>query len=81
MPALKLILVVATGHFLLAGALFICFGIGLEGSTHAGHLLFWALMMPASLFPLPGFIFIPLNSLLWGVCGAALLKGLRYFFG
>lgn len=76
----KLIILLAAAHFLLATVLFLCFGIGLEGKQHVGHLVFWLLMMPAAYFPLEGFIFIPLNSLLWGFCCALLLKGFSHFF-
>jgi hypothetical protein len=75
----KATLMLALAHFLLVTILFLCFGIGLEGKQHFGHVMFWALMMPAAYFPLQGFMFIPLNSLLWGFGGALLLKGFRHF--
>ncbi len=35
-------------------------------------------MLPAAYFPLQGFMFIPLNSIVWGFVTALLLKGLNY---
>ena len=74
----KLTLLLSAAHFFLVVILFLCFGIGLEGKQHAGHLIFWALMMPMALFPLPGFWFIPLNSIVWGFVCAMLLKLISY---
>lgn len=76
----KLILLFSAAHFLLVIITFLCFGIGLEGKQHVGHMIFWALMLPAAYFPLPGFMFIPLNSILWGFCCALLVRGCSYIF-
>ena len=78
MHIIKLTILLSAVHFLSAVALFLCFGIGLEGKQHAGHLIFWTLMLPAAYFPLQGVMFIPLNSIVWGFVTALLLKGLNY---
>lgn len=77
MSFIKLSLLFAAAHLFLVITAFLCFGIGLEGKQHIGHVIFWALLMPAALFPLTGFIFILLNSLLWGFGCALLFNGLR----
>lgn len=74
----KLTILLSAAHFLAVVVIFLCFGIGLEGKQHVGHLIFWTLMLPAAYFPLPGFMFIPLNSIIWGFVCALLLKGLNY---
>ena len=80
MDITKLTIVLSAIHFVLVAILFLCFGIGLEDKQHVGHLIFWTLMMPAALTPIPGFWFIPLNSVIWGFSGAILLKIINNIF-
>lgn len=80
MVFVKLSLLLSTVHFCVVVLLFICFGIGLEGTQHFGHTIFWALLLPAAAFPLSGFWFIPLNSIFWGVTATLLLKVVHYLF-
>ena len=74
----RLILLLAAVHLILTIVLFLSFGIGLEGKQHVAHQVLWVLMMPAACFPLKGLFIIPLNSLLWGVLGALLVRGLSH---
>lgn len=74
----KFTILLSAAHFLLVIILFLCFGLGLEGKQSIGHVLLWSLMLPAAYFPVSWFIFIPLNSLLWGLGCALLLKGFSY---
>lgn len=73
----KLIILISASHFLLVIILFLCFGLGLEGKHSVGHLFLWTLMLPAVYIKGPGLIVIPLNSFVWGLGGALLLKGIH----
>ncbi len=67
----KVFLTVAAGHFLSSVALFIFFGIGLEGRSF-GSDLFWYIQEPVAglnkygLFPDLYLLNFPVNSLIWG---------------
>ena len=83
MRLLKLSLVLGAVHFLVVAAVFLVFGLGLEGPTIGGSVLS-VLLQPMLSVPLPVHlgpgaqnVLMPVNSLLWGVGIALLIRWVR----
>ena len=80
---LRPMLILAGAHLLLMVAVFLIFGLGLEGPTIGGKIL---LVLGQPLLSMPGLGalapalqngLIPINSLVWGVALALALRAVR----